>query len=175
MSKLFVANEGSRETASQPDLVSQILDQLEPIISRQRRAVARHGCLRAISSTHLHVLYLLEGEGPLTMSRLAELLDASLPNVTGIVDRMAEKGLVERGGDATDRRVVTVRVTAAGHETIGELDQLRRQTLARTLSALTAEQQQRALQTFKDMRAAMESVDDVHLHSHTHSTTPTNN
>ncbi len=43
----------------------------------------------------------------MTMGRLAERLDVSLPNVTGIVDRMAERGFVERGRDAEDRRVVT--------------------------------------------------------------------
>ena len=120
--------------------------------------MARNGCLRAISSTHLHVLYLLEGDGPLPMSRLAELLDVSLPNVTGIVDRMVERGLVERGRDADDRRVVTVKVTESGHRTIEEIDSIRRQTLARTLAALTPEQQERALQTFTDLRAAVEST-----------------
>ena len=54
------ASVGSIEAQSS-DLVDQVLSQLEPMIARQRRAVAKHGCLRAISSTHLHVLYLLEG------------------------------------------------------------------------------------------------------------------
>ena len=34
--------------------------------------------------------------GELTMSRLAELLDVSLSNATGLIDRMEERGLVER-------------------------------------------------------------------------------
>src|SRR5262245_7643752 len=96
---------GSSEAES-ADLVDQILDQLEPMIARQRKAVALHGCLRAISSTHLHMLFLLTGEGQMTMSRLAEKLGGSLPNVTGIVDRMEERGFVERGRDPEDRRVV---------------------------------------------------------------------
>ena len=149
MSEPFASSEGS--------LVDQILDQLEPVIARQRRAVARHGCLRAISSTHLHVLYVLEADGPIPMSRLAELLDVSLPNVTGIVDRMVERGLVERGRDDGDRRLVTVAVTESGHSTVQEIDTIRRQTLGRTLAALTPEQQQRALQTFTDLRAAVET------------------
>ena len=149
MSEPFVSSEAS--------LVDQILDQLEPVIARQRRAVARHGCLRAISSTHLHVLYVLESDGPMPMSRLAEHLDVSLPNVTGIVDRMVERGLVERGRDADDRRVVTVGVTDSGHETVQEIDSIRRETLGKTLAALTPQQQQRALQTFTDLRAAVES------------------
>ena len=154
------------ETGETVDLVEQILEQLEPLIARQRGAVARHGCLRAISSTHLHVLYLLETEGPMPMGRLAELLDVSLPNVTGIVDRMAERGFVERGRDGDDRRVVTLTVTESGRETVEEIDQIRRVTLAKTLSRLTTDQQVRALQTFTDLRAAMEAIDDSEPHVH---------
>lgn len=158
------------------DIVERILEQLEPLIARQRRAVARHGCLRAISSTHLHVLFLLESEGPMAMSRLAELLDVSLPNVTGIVDRMAERGLVERSRDTDDRRVVTVSTAIAGRQAVEEIDQIRRQTMSKVLGGMTPEQQHRALQTFTDMRAAAEATADAEPHSHPRSSTaPTTN
>jgi DNA-binding MarR family transcriptional regulator len=153
--------------AESADLVEQILTQLEPMIARQRRAVAKHGCLRAISSTHLHVLYLLEN-GETTMSQLAERLGVSLPNVTGIVDRMEERGFVERGRDPGDRRVVTLRATAGGRETVEEIDQIRRQAMQSILLRLTPEQQRRALQTFTDMRTAAEEAGDVEVHPHKH-------
>lgn len=176
MSELFIPSEGSDAAkAESADLVEQILEQLEPMIARQRRAIAKHGCLRAISSTHLHVLYLLEN-GAMTMSRLAEQLDVSLPNVTGIVDRMEERGFVERGRDPEDRRVVTVRATAGGHETVEEIDQIRRHSMRTILARMTPAQQARALLTFTDMRAAAEEAGDVEVHSHKHlsATTPNN-
>jgi len=180
VSELFIPNEGSVETTTETkegaDVVDQILEQLEPLIARQRKAVARHGCLRAISSTHLHVLYLLETEGSMTMGRLAERLDVSLPNVTGIVDRMAERGFVERGNDPGDRRVVKVRATAGGREAVEEIDQVRRQALKSILTRLLPDQQRRALRTFTEMRAAAEEAGDVEPHSHKHNTEtqPTN-
>jgi DNA-binding MarR family transcriptional regulator len=139
-------------------IVEQILDQLEPLVARQRRAVAKAGCFRAISSTQLHVLFMLLSDGPTTMSHLAEALDVSLPNVTGIVDRMVENGLVERGG-ADDRRVVTVRATAAGRHTVEEIDLVRRRQLAAVLAQLNPEQQRRALDTFTELRLAAERLD----------------
>ncbi len=145
-------------------LVERILDQLQPLIVRQRHAVARHGCLRAISSTHLHVLFLLEGEGPMPMSRLAELLDVSLPNVTGLVDRMVERGFVERGRDAGDRRVVTIRSAPAGREAVEEIDQIRRQTMGKVLAQLSPEQLLRALDTFTELRAAAEASAESEPH-----------
>jgi DNA-binding MarR family transcriptional regulator len=171
-----VATAETEAEAESKDLVQSILEQLEPLIARQRRAVARHGCLRAISNTHLHVLFLLEGEGPLPMSRLAEMLDVSLPNVTGIVDRMVERGLVERGRDADDRRVVTVSATDGGRETVEEIDQIRRRALGSVLERLTPEQQRRALHTFTDMRVAAETdgEPDPHVHKHINSAQPSN-
>ena len=141
------------------DLVDRILDQLEPLIARQRRAVARQGCLRAISSTQLHVLFVLDCHSPLAMGRLAELLDVSLPNVTGIVDRMVEHGLLERGRAEDDRRVVTVAPTAAGRQMVEDIDLVRRQALAMILDRLDAGQQQQALHIFGELRHIAETLD----------------
>ena len=141
------------------DPVDRILEQLEPLIARQRRAVAKEGCLRAISSTQLHVLFMLMSDGPVTMGRLAESLDVSLPNVTGIVDRMVENGMVQRSRDEGDRRVVTVSATAAGRHTVDEIDLVRRRQLAAVLEQLSADQQRRALETFTEMRRAAQRLD----------------
>ncbi len=138
----------------QTPLVEKILDELEPLINKQRQAIAHQGCLRAISSTQLHVLFLLECDGPLPMSRLAEALDVSLPGVTGIVDRMAEHGLVERTRDEDDRRLVLVNSTAAGRATVEEIDLVRRRQLSALLERLTPDQLERAWHTFRDLHAA---------------------
>ncbi|MDL2334786.1 MAG: MarR family transcriptional regulator [Chloroflexota bacterium] len=140
-------------------MVERILDELEPLIARQRRALARQGCLRAISSTQLHVLFMLMSDGPSTMSHLAESLDVSLPNVTGLIDRMVEHGLVERGRDSDDRRVVTVSTSAAGRAAVEEIDLVRRRSLAELLTRLEPAQQQQALQIFAALRRNAESLD----------------
>jgi DNA-binding MarR family transcriptional regulator len=140
-------------------MVERILDELEPLIARQRRAVAREGCLRAISSTQLHVLFMLMSDGPSTMSNLAESLNVSLPNVTGLIDRMVEHGLVERGRDSDDRRVVTVSTTAAGRATVEEIDLVRRRALAELLTRLEPMQQEQALHIFAALRRNAESLD----------------
>jgi DNA-binding MarR family transcriptional regulator len=93
------------------------------------------------------------------MSRLAEALEVSLPNVTGIIDRMVEHGLVERGRAEDDRRVVTVVATDAGRNTVEEIDLLRRRQLAALLAHLTPDQQRRALDTFTQLRLAAERLD----------------
>src|SRR5678816_596171 len=67
-----------------------------------------------ISMTHFHVLTLLRHHDAMPMGRLAEILDASMSSTTGIIDRMEEKGLVERVRVPDDRRIVLVLSTPPG-------------------------------------------------------------
>ncbi len=140
-------------------LVDEIVAELGPFISRRQRLMAREWCRQAISMTHLHVLLLLETEGPLSMGRLAEHLDASLPSVTGIVTRMEERGLVRRSHGEDDRRLVLVRLTDAGQAALEETDVLRRQHISRVLETLSSEQQQNLLRAVRDLRTAFEKVE----------------
>jgi DNA-binding MarR family transcriptional regulator len=149
---------GAAVTVDTQPVVEAILDQLEPLITLQRQAIARQGCLWAVSSTQLHVLFLLACNESLPMSRLAELLDVSLPNVTGIVDRMVEHGLAERTRDDQDRRLVLLSATDAGRAMVEEIDLVRRKRLADVLDRMQPDQLERALQTFRELRAAIEAA-----------------
>jgi DNA-binding MarR family transcriptional regulator len=53
-------------------------------------------------------------EDGLSQSQLAERLAVSAPNVTKVVRGLERMGLVDRGRDDADGRVVRVRLTAAG-------------------------------------------------------------
>ncbi len=66
---------------------------------------------------------LLQLEEPLPMHELAYLLGCDSSNVTGLIDRLEERGLVLRRPSAEDRRVKHVVLTPAGRR-------LRRQLLA---------------------------------------------
>ena len=58
---------------------------------------------------------------PMPMSALAEALHCDNSNITGIVDRLSERGLVERQAAEGDRRVKLVALTDAGRELRAEL------------------------------------------------------
>jgi DNA-binding MarR family transcriptional regulator len=73
---------------------------------------ARHG----LSLRWYDVLLQLHGaaEGRLTMRDLGRAVVISKSGLTGLVDRMAREGLVERSGDPADRRIVHVTLTPEG-------------------------------------------------------------
>ena len=77
-----------------------------------------------LSPMQAHVLRLLVPGTAVTMGALAETLACEASNVTGIVDRLERRGLVERRGAAHDRRVKTLELTPAGSD-------LRRRVVAR--------------------------------------------
>lgn len=67
------------------------------------------------------ILEALHHLGPLTLGDLAEKLLVTGGNVTYVMDRLEEQGLVERDRSGPDRRVVTARLTVMGAEVISEV------------------------------------------------------
>ena len=88
------------------------------------------------------------------MGQLAEGLGVALPNATGIVNRLEERGLLERRDDPTDRRLVRVELTHDGRRLIGDLEAARRERMSRLIAELDTTQQERLLQCAIDLRDA---------------------
>src|SRR5260370_23973773 len=59
-------------------------------------------------------LHELNVEPPISMRELAERLKSDPSNVTGLIDRLEARGLVERRPDSNDRRIQSLALTAAG-------------------------------------------------------------
>src|SRR5690349_17062831 len=91
-------------------LIASIMKELRAGLG-ELRCVSSEGFVKqGVSMTHLHLLSMLDRHGPVPMSRLADLLDISVSNATGLVDRLEERGWVERVRDREDRRVVTAQL-----------------------------------------------------------------
>ena len=108
-----------------------------------------------ISMTHFHVLTLLRHHDAMPMGRLAEILDASMSSTTGIIDRMEEKGLVERVRVPDDRRIVLVRSTAAGLALIDEAELVKSEIITSAISRLDPDQLDRLTAASADLGAAI--------------------
>lgn len=109
-----------------------------------------------LSLVHLNVLMVLAEDGGLPMRVLAESLDVSQASATGIVDRMEQRGLVERRRDDEDRRVIRVALTDAGRQLIAGLASERRGHLAALLDGLTDEELDGLLRGTRALRVARE-------------------
>ncbi|MCM3662416.1 MarR family transcriptional regulator [Georgenia satyanarayanai] len=75
-----------------------------------------------LTMQQLRLVALLASHGPLGGHDLARHLDVSMPTVSGIVDRLVERGMVERREDPTDRRVRLTALSPAGQAFVAEHD-----------------------------------------------------
>ena len=105
-------------------LVHDVARQLTSVLDKRLR---RYGMTR---SHWRAVLYIWRTPG-ISQTELSEILDLSRMGVTGLIDRMENKGLVCRQDDPSDRRVKRIyltestaelipKITAIGGETIGD-------------------------------------------------------
>jgi len=172
MRTIEVPGTGSKPAIAGPSsdpLVESIVDELHRMIGSLRCAGTGRMVKAGISMTHLHILWVLEHHGELPMSRLADLLDVSLSNATGLIDRMEERGLVERVRVPGDRRVVIVRASADGVRIRDDIEALKQDRMRSLLSRLSPKQLTRVLAAISDIRGAV--VDEIgtdQLEPHAH-------
>jgi DNA-binding MarR family transcriptional regulator len=139
-------------------LVEDLLDAMTPWNAQERLGAFRGFLSGGLSLIHIHVLTILEVQGPLSMSRLAEELDVSVASATGIVTRMEQRGLVERSHTDADRRVVSVQPTPRGGEVFERLRRRRRDKMKRLLAQLSDAELAAFLKGLRAMRRARAAV-----------------
>jgi DNA-binding MarR family transcriptional regulator len=95
-----------------------------------------------ITPTQYNVLRILRGAGQEGLCRndIRERLVTPVPDVTRLLDRMEEGGLVERERAESDRRLVTTRITREGLSVLRRLDGPVAETHKRHLGHLSAAQ-----------------------------------
>jgi DNA-binding MarR family transcriptional regulator len=98
-------------------------------------------------------LHELDVEPPISMRELAERLKSDPSNVTGLIDRLEARGLVERRPDPKDRRIKGLALTSAGAD-------MRERLFARLYSApcSVAELSERDQRTLRDVLQRIMSV-----------------
>ena len=111
-----------------------------------------------ISMTHFHVLTLLRHHDAMPMGKLADILDASMSSATGIIDRMEERGLVERVRVPDDRRIVLVRPTQAGLDLVDEVELVKSEVMEDAIARLDPAQLERLTAATADLGTAIALV-----------------
>ena len=108
---------------------------------------------RGISATQYNVLRILRGSGAegLCRNALRDRMLTRMPDMTRLLDRMEEAGLVTRSREQEDRRMVLTQITARGKELLGELDRPMTELHRDQLAALTKDQ----LRTLIDLLTAI--------------------
>jgi DNA-binding MarR family transcriptional regulator len=163
-------------TTARKAAVTGVVDELNGAVRLIRCAATGRLVKQGVSMTHLQVLWRLEESGELPMSRLAEFLDVSDSNATGLIDRMEERGLVARIRVSDDRRVVLVGLTPAGRGYLHEIQIMKDDLMKAVLARLEDDQLDRLRIALSDFRSAIRAeavahpgrfgLDHDHPHEH---------
>ena len=147
---------GRRNPASD-QLTDSIIADFRVTIGAMKCAMSERLVRLGISMAQLNIMYTLQRNGEMPMSRLAELLNVSLSNATGLVDRMEERGFIERTRVPEDRRIVLVHVTEAGTRMIQENDALSDELMRDVLGRLDPAELPVIARAVAEVRAALEA------------------
>lgn len=94
-------------------LTLEVVELIGTVVARYHEEYEDAAAEHSLTGAQARLLGLLSLE-PLPMRRLAQKLRCEPSNVTGIVDRLEGRGLVERRPDPNDRRVKLAAATAEG-------------------------------------------------------------
>ena len=162
-------------TEHDPAVVAQIIAGFRAAFVELRCIGSERMHRAGISMGHFHLLAMLDRHGEMTMTRIAELLDVSLSNATGLVDRIEERGLVERVRVPDDRRVVQVRLTADGYRLLREVELFKDDLIQRVLGRLDEGALRGVATAMADLQRAVETAvteDPTFLDHHEHRHAP---
>ncbi|MEV5592311.1 MarR family transcriptional regulator [Streptomyces sp. NPDC052496] len=101
-------------------LTVEVVELIGTVVARYHEEYEHAAAEHSLTGAQARVLGLLARE-PMPMRRIARSLKCEPSNVTGIVDRLESRGLVERRPDPADRRVKLAAPTEAGRSTAAQL------------------------------------------------------
>lgn len=107
--------EGTRTDASGTDTDLELLDALGQVSFDMMAIISQVAAARDMSLTQLRLVGILRDRTP-TMSQLAEHLGLDRSTVSGLIDRAAKRGLVQRVANDADKRSARVTLTSEGHD-----------------------------------------------------------
>ncbi|MDR7317840.1 MarR family transcriptional regulator [Brevibacillus nitrificans] len=104
-----------------------------------------------LTGPQFYILHQLDQKGKCTVGELAESMAVKPSAITAMIDRLDKHEFVVRDRDENDRRVVHIRLTASGIETLNQVKAHRLEILQHYLSHLSPEELEGLIHVFEKM------------------------
>jgi MarR family transcriptional regulator, lower aerobic nicotinate degradation pathway regulator len=132
------------------DSVDELVDALVRNSFEIMGVLTRIGAENDLSLTQLRVMGILR-DRRLRMTELAAYLGLDKSTMSGLIDRAEKRGLLARGKNPEDRRIVDVSITPAGLELAERLYGEVRRTLAAATDRLDPKQREELVELLESM------------------------
>ena len=144
------------------ELTKRLVELLEQFYVEVRCRPGGDWSVIELTIPQLRTLVLLRNEDQ-RMTRIADYLGTSLPSATGMIDRLFDKGLVERMADEHDRRVVTCRLTTQGREEVERFWQLEKMSIIGLADQLDADELGTVVKAMELLLQAAKRAHSLHV------------
>ena len=146
--------------SSQHDTNREIIFSIRRLIQARELYTKELSRTYQVSASQLNCILALYENGPLPPSRIAREMMVKSSTVTGVVDRLEQKGLVRRARNSPDRRVINVELTATGTRLAENAPPPIQQKIIDGLSTLSERQVNRIVKALQ-MLTSMLDVQDL--------------
>jgi DNA-binding MarR family transcriptional regulator len=121
------------------------------ILKRRWRIVEEFG----VTGQQYNVLRILRGAHPeaLPTMEIASRMIENTPGITGLIDRLEEKGLVRRARDAEDRRCSRCTITEKGLALLRQMDPVADRNEEEALAMLSGKDIDRLIEILETVRS----------------------
>ena len=139
------------ESADPAHCAKAMLDGMPPVMWFIRRHMRRHRTA-GMSVPQYRALCVLEGNGPVSLSMLADLLGASQPTASRLVGGLVSRGYVARRTCSDDRRQCTLLLTPKGRARMDHAREVNQKALADQIAHLDPAVQSKIIETMHTLR-----------------------
>jgi DNA-binding MarR family transcriptional regulator len=147
---------GHRTIMAPEERAPRFVDHLQTVLE-EAQAVDKRAEAADLTRGERRVLRALGRQGCCPMSGIADMICLSLSSVTGLIDRLVEKGLVRRDRSPDDRRIVQVALTDEGRGAHQSAMEGPAAFAKRVLKGLNADEQEALAQLMKKVAERIEA------------------
>jgi len=115
---------------------------------------------KKIPHSYYHILKVLKKQGELPMSEIGRLVYISKSNMTSLIDKLVEEGLVERLPDKNDRRVINIALTDKGKDLLRNWRKHSNNEIKMNLSTLSDEDLEKFYNSVENIKDILLRMDD---------------
>jgi len=144
--------------------INKMVDELYLLFPLFRKKLFKHK--RRSNEGHIphsyyHVLKVLKKRGELPMSKISSRIHISKSNMTLLIDKLEEKGLVERIPDKKDRRVINIVLTEKGNNLLTNLRKYSNNEIKKNLSVLSTEDQEKLYDSVENIKEILMKLENI--------------
>ncbi len=159
--KNFYIKEREEYTMSN-DKLDLIVSDFISIMPLFQKKLIKEGCgfhhNAKFNHSQFQVMLVLKTQGKSPISEVAKRLLISTPNMTKLLNKLIDEGMVDRAHDDKDRRIVNISLTDTGDKYLEERFNMVKLSMKDRLSSLSADQIDTLFDSLKNLKEVLVDI-----------------